>query len=121
MRPRITLTMLVLALAAPGPAHADRWSARIAHSDLPSFSPWRPGPRVPVPAPLTVTVSASLRTVYATSETGIVAVIDADRCGARDASGCDGAGRHDELSARPRRSRSPSTRRPARAMSPTSK
>ena len=88
MRPRFTLTMLALALAAPGPAHADRWSARIAHSDLPSVLAVASGAPWPVPAPLTVTVSASLRTVYATSESGIVAVIDAARCSARDASGC---------------------------------
>ena len=45
--------------------------------------------RVAVPAPQTVGISAALRTVYATGDTGVVSVIDADRCNARRTSGCD--------------------------------
>jgi DNA-binding beta-propeller fold protein YncE len=45
--------------------------------------------RVPVPLPQTVGISAALRTVYATGDTGVVSVIDADRCNAHRPSDCD--------------------------------
>ena len=59
-------------------------------------------PRVPVSLPQTVALSRATRTLYATADTGVVSVIDADRCNARRDSGCaapvaviDGAGSGD--------------------------
>jgi DNA-binding beta-propeller fold protein YncE len=71
-------------LAAPS---APRWRTEAARSRTMLHRP--AGSRgVPVPVPQTVTVSSSTHTVYATSDAGIVAVIDARRCNAHRSSGC---------------------------------
>ena len=85
-----------------GPAAATRLSASPR-----TASPFGAGagsrvPRVPVALPQTVGLSRATRTLYATADTGVVSVIDADRCNARRDSGCgapvaviDGAGSGD--------------------------
>ena len=72
------------------PGSADRWQGS---SSLQLRSQARHGSvgrsSVPVPVPQVVELSAATRTLYATSDAGIVAVIDARRCNARRTSGCD--------------------------------
>jgi DNA-binding beta-propeller fold protein YncE len=99
MTRRLLLVLVVTATAVPSAtaegAQRSPWSglpesfAHTPRTAATALTRSAPRPTTAVPVPQTVTFSPRFKTVYATSDAGIVAVIDARRCHAHRRSGCD--------------------------------